>query len=248
LLSFVADELNYQQFYNKVLDASSLLTEVPQLPRKRRRPARFSSDSARMDEPSTTEDFYKQQYFQAIDIVVDAIKRRFQQHAFLMLTQVEKFILEVANRPCDEIPKDVSTFLSVDIDIDSLKREIAMISDYFGSINEQNKVKIKMITRVSTVCDLMNESIAGKTMFPEYDNLLRIYLTIPVTTASAERAFSTLNRLKTCLRCSIGQARLNHCLIAHVYKEELDKIDPVSISSRFVRANARRQAFFGSYS
>ena len=164
-----------------------------------------------------------------------------------MLIQVEQFILEVAHKPCNEIPKGVCEFLSVDIDIESLTREVTMISDHFGSINEQNELSIKTITRVSTVCDLMNESIAGKTMFPEYDKLLRLYLTIPVTTASAERAFSTLNRLKTYLRSSIGQARLNHCLIGHIYKEELDKIDPVTIASLFVKANTRRQAFFGSY-
>ena len=76
-------------------------------------------------------------------------------------------------------------------------------------------------------------------MFPEYDKLLRLYLTIPVTTASAERAFSTLNRLKTCLRSSIGQARLNRCLIGHIYKMKLDKIDSVTIAALFVKANTR---------
>ncbi|CAF4399675.1 unnamed protein product, partial [Rotaria magnacalcarata] len=61
----------------------------------------------------------------------------------------------------------------------------------------------------------------GKEMFQEFDKLIRLYLTIPVTTATAERAFSTLNRVKNALRTSMTQSQLNHCLLAHIYKEKL---------------------------
>jgi hypothetical protein len=250
LFPFTLGDLHYKQFYDQVLRDSSLLTEEPQLPRRRQRPLRFSDGFTIIDAPDTIEHLYKQQYFQAIDIVMQTLKSRFKQPAFLILSQVERFILNVANKPIDLISNEIDQihdFLNNDVDIDTLKREAIMISDHFGSINVRNKLNIKRITRVSTVCDLMNESIAGKTMFPEYDKLLRLYLSIPVTTASAERAFSTLNRLKTCLRSSIGQARLNHCLIGHIYKEQLDHINPITICSSFVKANARRQAFFGCF-
>ena len=66
-------------------------------------------------------------------------------------------------------------------------------------------------------------------MFREFDKLIKLYLTIPVTTASAERTFSTLNRLKTVLQNSMTQSRLNHCSLANIYKEKLDEIDPYQI-------------------
>ena len=39
----------------------------------------------------------------------------------------------------------------------------------------------------------------GKQMFKEFHKLIKLNLIIPVTTTSAERAFSALNRLKNTL-------------------------------------------------
>jgi hypothetical protein len=65
----------------------------------------------------------------------------------------------------------------------------------------------------------------------EFHKLIRLHLTIPVTTASVERAFSALNRLKNAFRSSMTQQRLNHFLLTHIYDEKLDQIDPNEIMS-----------------
>jgi hypothetical protein len=80
-------------------------------------------------------------------------------------------------------------------------------------------------------------------MFREFDKLIKLYLILPVTTASAERTFSTLNRLKNTFQNSMTQSRLNHCLLTHIYKEKLDEIDPYQIMSTFISSNDKRQAF-----
>ena len=41
-----------------------------------------------------------------------------------------------------------------------------------------------------TKCDMMNETSIGK-KFSEVHNLIRLYLTIPMTSATAERIFQT---------------------------------------------------------
>ncbi|CAF3851143.1 unnamed protein product [Rotaria sordida] len=79
----------------------------------------------------------------------------------------------------------------------------------------------------------------------KFDKLIRLYLTIPITTATSERAFSALNRVKNTLRSSMTQSRLNHCLLAHIYKEKLDKIDPNQIMSTFISSNEQRQPLLG---
>ena len=85
----------------------------------------------------------------------------------------------------------------------------------------------------------------GKQIFEEFDELLRLYLAIPVTTATAERIFSTSNRLENTLRTYMTHSRLNHCLLTHIYKEKLDEIDPNKIMSTLILLNEKRQAFFG---
>ncbi|KAL7826418.1 hypothetical protein AOLI_G00316270 [Acnodon oligacanthus] len=46
-------------------------------------------------------------------------------------------------------------------------------------------------------------------VFSETVSLLKILITTPMTTAEAERCFSTLKRMKTFLRNSVTQDRLN---------------------------------------
>ena len=47
-------------------------------------------------------------------------------------------------------------------------------------------------------------------IFPEFSNVAHILAVIPATSCSAERSFSALRRLKTYLRSTMGQQRVNH--------------------------------------
>ena len=104
--------------------------------------------------------------------------------------------------------------------------------------------QLQKITLVSTVCDMLNAEEGCTRFFQEYVKIINLYLTIPVKTASAARIFSTLNRLKTCLRETVGLARLNYMLITYIYTEKPDQINQVAIYDVFIRANERRQTFF----
>lgn len=84
-------------------------------------------------------------------------------------------------------------------------------------------------------------------MLTEVDKLLKIFLTIPVTTATAERSFSALKRIKMYLRNSMSQERLNHCLILHVHREKTDDLSLPEIAQEFVSRNERRISYFGHY-
>ena len=53
--------------------------------------------------------------------------------------------------------------------------------------------------------DVMNGNPVAKCMCPDLHSLLKLYLTILVTTATAEKTFSTMRRLKTYLRSSMSQ-------------------------------------------
>ena len=68
-------------------------------------------------------------------------------------------------------------------------------------------------------------------MLQQVDRLLRIYLTVPMASATAERSFSALRRLKNYLRTTMTQKRLNHLIIVmHIHKERTDQLDLSSIA------------------
>ena len=53
-------------------------------------------------------------------------------------------------------------------------------------------VPTNQVTRIQTLCEVFNIQPTFKILLSEIHKLLRIYLTIPVTTSTAERNFSAL--------------------------------------------------------
>ena len=93
----------------------------------------------------------------------------------------------------------------------------------------------------------MNKSNTYKTMLPEVHNLLRLYLTIPITSATSERSFSALKRVLTYLRSTMTEERLNHCLLLHIHKNVTDTLDIKEIAKDFINTNSERLSYFGSF-
>ncbi|GBL87854.1 hypothetical protein AVEN_274627-1 [Araneus ventricosus] len=67
----------------------------------------------------------------------------------------------------------------------------------------------------SSVIENLNR--CEKEMFPNIHELLRIVAIIPVTTATPERSYSTLRRLKTYLRNITGENRLTALALMNMY-------------------------------
>ncbi|CAN8016742.1 unnamed protein product [Ixodes persulcatus] len=63
-----------------------------------------------------------------------------------------------------------------------------------------------------------------ESFFPNIHTLLKIMATLPVTTATAERSFSALRRLKTYLRNRTAEDRLNELAVMSVHRA------PVSVN------------------
>ena len=71
----------------------------------------------------------------------------------------------------------------------------------------------------------------------------RILLTIPVTVASVERTFSKLKLIKSYLRATMSQKRLNGLVILSIEKNMLEKIDYKSLINNFASKRARKMKF-----
>jgi hypothetical protein len=72
----------------------------------------------------------------------------------------------------------------------------------------------------------------------------RILLTIPVTVASAERSFSKLKLLKSYMRTTMTQQRLNGLATIALENDILEKINYEDIIEEFISKNTRRMMLF----
>lgn len=70
---------------------------------------------------------------------------------------------------------------------------------------------------------------------------------MPVTTASCERTLSALRRVKTYLRSTMGQQRLNSLVIAAAHTEKLDTVDVRAVAEDFCCLNEARLKRYGSF-
>jgi hypothetical protein len=68
-------------------------------------------------------------------------------------------------------------------------------------------------------------------------------LTIPVTVASAERSFSKLKLIKSYIRSTMSQERLNRLVILSIEKEMLKKLEYKNLISNFASQKARIMHF-----
>jgi hypothetical protein len=98
------------------------------------------------------------------------------------------------------------------------------------------------MTTISQICQGL--ALTGKShAYILIDRLIRLVLTLPVSTTTTERAFSAMKIIKTSLRNKMGNEFLLDCMIIHIEKEIAEKIDSSSIIDDFAAMKDRRVQF-----
>ena len=119
---------------------------------------------------------------------------RFQQRDLLPpVISLEKLLLKAANGEAYEQELEIikTSCYKDGFNFDQLEQQLPL------SVNlvQQALPDVKKVTSVHNICEAMNTQSVYKSMLFEVHNLLRLYLTIPVTSATSERSFSALWRV-----------------------------------------------------
>ena len=173
-----------------------------------------------------------------------------QRRGLPIAAKLEKLLIDAANGSFTDgdLSQEIIELYSRDLDKASLSNQLKMLPQLVHTYNAGNpQTPIREVTSLRTMCDIMNSISVSRTLFNQIDRLLHIILTVPVTTSTAERSFSTLRRLKTYLRSTMTQTRLNNLMMLHIHKDQTDKLDICDIAKEFVAYNERRQKKFGKF-
>lgn len=100
------------------------------------------------------------------------------------------------------------------------------------------------INNFGDVVELLQSDVSLRQMLPELTKIVRLILTVPVTTCSAERAFSGLRRLKTYLRNTMSQTRLNNIAVLNCHRSYVEAVDIDNILDEFISKCTVRQNTF----
>jgi hAT family C-terminal dimerisation region len=120
-----------------------------------------------------------------------------------------------------------------ELDVNTLSTQLGMFHSQWKYNNLSGAVE---------VIHAMSEDVHR--LFPQVDRLVRLMLICPVSSCEAERSFSSLRRLKTWLRNSMTQSRLNAIAVCHAHQDVLDAVDLERLAEEFIsRSNTRKMAF-----
>src|SRR6218665_259476 len=103
------------------------------------------------------------------------------------------------------------------------------------------------VTCINDVVLILQNKPEWMHLFSELVKLLRLFLTMPATSCSAERSFSCLRRLKTYLRSTLTQQCLSHVALLHCHRERSDLIDLREICNAFIAKNDLGASTFDTF-
>ncbi|XP_017604620.1 uncharacterized protein LOC108451442 [Gossypium arboreum] len=161
-------------------------------------------------------------FFATIDTQLQELKSRFNENVVELLTLTaalgpnEFFKLFDIDKICILVNKFYPE------DFSQQEKERLPYELKYYELDVYKHPDLRKISTLSELCRSLVES--GKSvMYPIVDRLIRLILTLPVSTASSERAFSAMKIVKTQLRSKMEDDFLRSSLVMYIEKEIAEK-------------------------
>lgn len=241
-LESLRSDSNFKLFWQKICkEAESLDISQPCLPRRRKVPRRLEEGEGEGTFAATTEDYYRQIYFEALDLIVTKITDRFDQPGYKVYSNVQNLILKAAQGKDYKVEFDhVTKFYASDFNPDLLKTQLETFTANFT--DQDTRITLADVTEF-----FRSKTSAQRSLLSEACKLFQLLLVMPATNAVSERSFSALRRVKSYLRSTMKQDRLNHIMTLHIHRNLTDKLNYIDIANQFIFSNEHRQNIFGKF-
>ncbi|XP_034056012.1 uncharacterized protein LOC117535596 [Gymnodraco acuticeps] len=168
-----------------------------------------------------------------VDVSIASLQERFKalgevEQKFGVLLNFPDLPKEDLTKQCETLSNTLSWGGQSDLD----KRELALEMQNFPALPKANMTTLELLTFLQE--KKMNE------VYPNMWVALRIAVTIPVTVAAGERSFSKLKLIKTYLRSSMAQERLNGLALISINREVSGQISFDDTINEFAARKSRR--------
>lgn len=220
---------SFHQLYATACDKiQQMHIETIQMPHVRRPPQRYTGPAAAF-KPTSAEEHYRVEYFKVLDAIDVQLTKRFDQSSFETVNKLERTLID------GKVDEEVVTMYT-ELTRHTLEVQLNMFQLQFPS---------------STICDAANKlrtmPAEVRALFTQVEYLVRLLLVVPCSSAEAERSFSALRRLKTWLRTTMTQHRLNSVAVCHIHQEKLDEVNIEELCQAFISARDHRKNVFGAF-
>ncbi|XP_050386167.1 uncharacterized protein LOC126802569 [Argentina anserina] len=194
------------------------------------------------EQQSALESFRTDYFLVLLDMALSQLKSRFEQmktfesiFGFLFASKLAYLDDHELRSCCLNLENALRNGEASDIDAKYLLMELQILQEMMPS-------KAYETDKPWSPIEIM-EFAKRADMFPTVMIAYKVLFTIPVTVASAERSFSKLKLLKSYLRATMSQERLNGLAILTIEGNMLANVDYEKIIDDFASKNARRHHF-----
>ncbi|XP_070412030.1 zinc finger MYM-type protein 1-like [Nothobranchius furzeri] len=212
---------SFMSIYGKAVKLVADLDLQPVHPPHVRMPSRKYGGPAKHHTPATPEEYFRVHFFSAIDTVITQLHDRFDQPSLENLNKLEELLLTGKTN-------DIVS-LYPELDLQKMQIQLAM----FKANHTYTSCK-----EAAQILRGMQPEVRG--LFSQVETLVRLLIVVPVSSCEAERSFSALRRLKTWLRSTMTQLRLNSTAVCHVHRDRLKRLDKREIATAFIGTSERR--------
>ena len=192
------EDYRSDSMWNKVYEYAKSVAElhgievaVPTSARKRRLPKRFEEcvllqSMGCRESVSSSEEYKRELYFPVVDAFLSELRRRFDNKNMDVMRGIQA---------CNPHSKD---FLSLSV--------LMPLAEMYSFDKDVLEMEVKLAKRtletkeLEHIGDVFLALVSLKAAFPEFTKLVRIAMTIAISTAHCERSFSALKRIKNYLR------------------------------------------------
>ena len=161
---------------------------------------------------ATVSDYYRPLFFSLIDTAVQQLKERFCENPGLGKYRALEDCL------ISGVVEEQVLSAYHEINTADLKTQMQLF---------RCKRIFKSVGEVANILREMVPEVRGE--YDEIEKLVRLLIVCPASSAEAERSFSALRRLKTWLRSSMTQTRLNAVAVCHVHQNIVDTTIPLTL-------------------
>ncbi|KAL6568949.1 hypothetical protein OROGR_000674 [Orobanche gracilis] len=236
-------------FTSAMVDAKELAIEMDIEPvfsikRRIKRNRQFDENPNTERKQQSALENYRTDYFLVlVDMALSQLKIRFEE--IELFESVFGFLFDASplvslddeglKDCCLKLEKSLTHGGDCDIDAKRLLSELKILQEMLPTAAYDYEIPWNSVKIL--------EFVKKMDMFPNILVAYRVLLTIPITVASAERSFSKLKLIKSYLRTSMSQDRLNGLALLSIEKNMLTNINVENIIDDFASKNARRGHF-----
>lgn len=209
-----------------VIQRQQTMDLVPvDVPRQRRPPRRFTGPAPSCTATSVS-DHYRPIYFSLLDNAVEQLTERFSGAGLTRYKQLEDVLVT------GEVPDEMRQY--PELNVLDLAAQLRMFR------------RTRQVTSVESAATALRDMVAEvRSEYEQVDQLVRLLMVSPASSAQAERSFSALRRLKTWLRTSMSEVRLNSVAVCHTHQQLMDCLEMQPLVSEFVSRSDLRRLLFG---